>query len=328
MNKAVVLAYRSDWTASELPAERINYKSLTHIAHSFAIAEGGRIRFPETEATRSLIATAHRNGVKVLLAIGGADSNKELSGMCATDTGMQKLVGEIAAHIKTFSYDGADIDWEHPDNATDTARLSRFTAALRKALPHPKLVTMAVPSVDWNGRWYDSAAILPHLDWVAVMCYDFYGPWTDRAGHHAALFAPKGADAALSASAAIRYWRETKRFPESKILLGIPLYARGFRAKNWGDPVPNPADRQFDTSYRALKSVGVTDKTAVCATWSAENGSVIASGDNPETALKKGIWAKKNRLAGIFFWELSQDGDGKTLPSVIQAARKGFETGK
>jgi hypothetical protein len=177
--KPVVLAYRADWSEAALPTERIDYKSLTHIAHSFAIAGSGGLRFPATESSRKLVDMAHRNGVKVLLAVGGADSNKALSALCETGSGTRKLAAEIAARVRTIGYDGADIDWEHPENATDTARLSRFTAALRGTLPRPKMVTIAVPSVDWNGRWYDASAILPHVDWAAVMCYDFYGPWTE-----------------------------------------------------------------------------------------------------------------------------------------------------
>ncbi|MBC8139198.1 MAG: glycoside hydrolase family 18 protein [Fibrella sp.] len=327
MAKPIVLAYRSDWNENDLPPDRINYKPLTHIAHSFAVAESVGLRFPAFGPSRALVETAHRSGVKVLLAVGGADSNKALSALCATGADTRKLVSEIAAHVKKVGYDGADIDWEHPENPTDTNRLSRFTAVLRGALPRPKLVTMAVPSVDWNGRWYDAAAVLPYVDWAAVMCYDFYGPWAERAGHQSALFAAKATEPALSASAAMRYWREMKQFPASKLLLGVPLYVRGFRTKNWGDSVPNPADKQFNVSYRSLKSVGKTEKDVVCATWLTDSGTVIASGDNPESARKKGAWAKQNKLAGVFFWELSQDGDGKSIPSVIQAARKGFEGG-
>ncbi|MBC7805420.1 MAG: glycoside hydrolase family 18 protein [Akkermansiaceae bacterium] len=330
--KPIVLAYRSSWNENDLPPDRVNWSLLTHIAHSFALAESGGIRFPPIDASRALVETAHRNGVKVLLAVGGADSNKALSALCATEVGTQKLVAEIAAQVKKVGYDGADIDWEHPASVTDTNRLSRFAAALRGALPRPMLVTIAVPSVDWDGRWYDAPALLSHVDWAAVMCYDYYGPWSNRAGYHAALFplktgVPQADQTALTASGSIRYWRETKRFPASKLILGIPLYVRGFRTKNWSDPVANPADKQFSVAYRTLKGAGVIDKTAVCATWLAEDGAVIASGDNPETALRKGAWAKQNGLAGIFFWELSQDGDGKMVPSVIAAARKGFETG-
>ena len=328
--KSVVLAYRSDWNAKELPAERIDYKPLTHIANAFALADKGGIRFPAVDSSRALIETAHRNDVKVLLAVGGAESNKELSAICATPVGTRQLAEQIASHVQTMGYDGVDIDWEMPESVPDTNRLSGFTAALRKVLPRTKMLTMAVTPVDWFGRWFDGPALIPYLDWIAVMCYDLYGPWSERAGHQAALLPPKGTAsgteaAMLTASGAIRYWREKKKIPANKLLLGIPLYARGFRAKQWGDPVPDVSDKKFETSYRALNSIGKSEDALVCATWLGAAGTVRYSGDNPESARKKGIWAKQNGLAGVFFWELSQDGDGKTLPSIVRAAREGFE---
>ena len=118
----------------------------------------------------------------------------------------------VAAQIKAIGYDGADVDWEHPETVADTRRLSGFVAALRQEMPRPLLLTMAVPATDWNGRWYDAPALMPHLDWLAVMCYDFYGPWSAEAGYQAALFAPKGTEQGLCASAGITYWRDRKHF--------------------------------------------------------------------------------------------------------------------
>ncbi len=327
--KPIVLAYRSDWNEAELPPERVNYKPLTHIAHSFAVVGATGIKSPATDSARKLVETAHRNGVKVLLAVGGAESNAALSTLCATKAGARTLAQSVAARVLSIGYDGADIDWESPENHTEGNRLSHFVAEMRLALPRPKLVTMAVTAVDWFGRWFDSPALEPHVDWAAVMCYDFYGPWSDRAGYHSALYPskkapPKADEQGMTASGGIHYWRERKRFPADKLLLGIPLYARGFRTKEWGAVVPNAADRKFEVTIRSLKDGGTTDPDAVCATWQSENGSVLLAGDNTHTARLKGAWARQNKLGGVFFWELSQDGDGKSAPSVIRAARDGW----
>ena len=323
MKKPIVLAYRASWQDTAGSAARIAYRPLTHIAHSFAVAEKNVLTFPGDATSRDLVQTAHKNGVKVTIAIGGAESNKNLSALCATDVGTKALAKSVAAQIKAIGYDGADVDWEHPENADDTNRLSRFVAALRAELPRPLLLTMAAPSTDWSGRWYDAPAIIPHLDWVAVMCYDFYGTWSDTAGRHAPLFAAKGTEPVFSASVGMEYWNKKKHFPAEKLVLGIPVYARGFRTKNWGDPVPNAADKNIEAAYRTL-GASVTDRQAVCATWTAENGAVLLSGDNAETARIKGEWARKQGYGGVFFWELSQDSDNKTSPSVIVAAAKGF----
>ena len=323
MPKPIVLAYRAVWNPTELPPAKIDYAPLTHIAHAFVTVERGAIRFPDETASRALIHTAHKHGVKVTLAIGGAASNRELSALCASEAATKTLAARIASHVTTLGYDGADIDWEHPETVADTARLSRFTRLLRQALPRPRLVTMATPSTDWNARWYDAPAILSHLDFAAVMTYDFFGSWSASAGHHSALFAGATGDPALCASAAIRYWQSVKRFPASKLLLGIPLYARGFRTKAWGDPVQAVADKTIEAAYRTL-GVGATDAAAGCATWKTERGAVLMSGDNPETARQKGAWTRAHQLAGVFFWELSGDAPGEL--SVVRAARAGLAT--
>lgn len=324
MNQKVVLAYRSSWNVADLPPGRVAYKPLTHIAHSFAVAETPMLVFPDDKQSRDLVQTAHKNGVKVTLAVGGADSNAMLNTLCGTEKMTVALAKTVAAHVKRIGYDGVDVDWEHPGNAAEMNRLSSFVAALRRELRRPLLLTMAVPSTDWNGRWYDISAIVPHLDWVAVMTYDFYGPWSADAGHHAALFAAPGTEPTFCASAGMAYWEKKRRVPVAKLLMGLPIYARGFRTKNWGDAVPNPDDKKMDAAYRALPPPGTTDTKLVCATWTQESGAVILSGDNAATAEIKGRFAAKSGYAGIFFWELSQDGDGKKTPSLIAAAARGF----
>ena len=326
MNKPIILAYLADWKAAELPAAKVDYAKMTHIAHSFAVATNEGVTFPDVKASRELITTAHKKGVKVTLAIGGAESNRALSTLCQTVDGAKKLAASVAAHVQTIGYDGVDVDWEHPENRADAGRLSLFVAELRRVVPRPKLLTMAVPATDWSAKWHDAPALLPHLDWAAVMTYDFYGPWSGDAGHHAALFPTKASDPSLSGSAAIKYWRTVKKFPASKLLLGVSVYARGFRAKAWGDVVSNHADKEVERAYRDLGGVGKTDAATGTATWKAENGAVILSGDNPDTARQKGGWAKSQNLAGVFFWELSQDLDGDK--SVIRAARRGYGAGR
>ena len=45
---------------------------------------------------------------------------------------------------------------------------------------------------------------------------------------------------------------------------------------------------------------------------------------DPTSAQRKGEFARKQGLGGIFFWEISQDFDGKTNP-LVRAAAKGLQ---
>ena len=74
--KPVVLNYVPDWHTID-PAT-IDYGLYTHLCHAFAHYESGALHLPDETASRALIDAAHAHGVKVLLSIGGADSNSSL----------------------------------------------------------------------------------------------------------------------------------------------------------------------------------------------------------------------------------------------------------
>ncbi|CAG8974282.1 hypothetical protein HYALB_00010350, partial [Hymenoscyphus albidus] len=65
------------------------------------------------------------------------------------------------------------------------------------------------------------------------MAYDFTCPWAEVSGHHAQLFSPpftcNNTNPCLQKSThnAVQYIL-SQRFPASKLILGIPLYARYF----------------------------------------------------------------------------------------------------
>jgi uracil-DNA glycosylase family 4 len=109
--------------------------------------------------------------VRVLLSVGGADSNAAL---CAQNPDV--LAEALAKRIENFHYDGIDVDWEAPENAGEGAKLSALMQALRRRLPHT-LLTMAVPAEDYFGRWFQTDALLPAVDWLNVMTYDLSGPY-------------------------------------------------------------------------------------------------------------------------------------------------------
>ena len=115
-----------------------------------------------------LVRRAQTAGVKVILSLGGADSNRRLSERTATDSDLRRLADRLAQAVTQNQYDGIDVDWEAPENATDQARMNGLVKALRERLPK-SLITMAVPSEDWSGKWYAREALLPHVDFLNVM---------------------------------------------------------------------------------------------------------------------------------------------------------------
>src|SRR4029079_11777694 len=111
-------------------------------------------------------------------------------------TSVMKLVDE-------FDYDGIDLDWEYPDTAVEVEGFERLARRFRKELDaigekkgRHLVQTMAASSVPGNIKWLKTDFLLETMDWINVMTYDYAGPWTNYAGHHAPLFASSKAPTA------------------------------------------------------------------------------------------------------------------------------------
>lgn len=332
-SKPIVLGYYPSWVRTA-PPEKIDYSLFTHIVHAFAtVREDKTLRLPEADAARDLCRRAHAQNVKVLLALGGADSNDTLTAATADEAGAEKLTQALVEAVAQVGYDGIDVDWEFPENDTDQRRMEDLVRRLRAALKKRKpdsLLTMAVPALNWNGRRYATDALLPHVDFINVMTYDMHGPWSDHAGHNAPLL-PTPDDtrdgAGNNVAASLEYWTKERNWPRERLLIGIPCYGRGFRASKLGEAAKGNHSRSY-VSYSAVNALigseGWTrrwDDAAKVPVAQKPGGGEIVSYEDAESAGIKGEWARKEKVGGIFFWEITQDYDGKTH-TIVAAARR------
>jgi len=84
----------------------------------------------------------------------------------------------------------------------------------------------------------DLPGMLVYLDWFNVMTYDFHGGWETKTGHNAPLYkndaettsdiAPSFIKSKYNCDAAIQAYLAAG-VPSNKILMGLPLYGRGWQ---------------------------------------------------------------------------------------------------
>ena len=166
------------------------------------------------------------------------------------------------------------------------------------------------------------------------MSYDMSGPWSDVAGHHAALHpypscsssSHPGGDIALSASAAVEYCIR-QGFPAWKIVLGIPAYAQCFPgARAPGDRFDKEsAGLAGQVEYRDLPlrwRENATVDSAVGAAWYVDKDKGFLSFDTTETVRLKADYVVMKGLGGIFFWHGVGDVWGRG--SLVSAAIGGL----
>ncbi|MCI9141542.1 MAG: hypothetical protein HFH87_02835 [Lachnospiraceae bacterium] len=296
-----VVGYYPSWKPDRLSS--VDFNIITHVCYAFAIptSEGELLDLENPDTARALIRSAHDNGAKVLLSVGGwsyNDTPLESVFMEATadETRLAYFVENILSMCQEYGFDGVDMDWEHPRVDGGSARqYEALMLALAEGLhAQDKLLTATVLSgatADGN-IYYDAAAhtnaVLNAVDFINVMAYD----GGDGERHSSYQFA---IDCGT-------YWKETRGLPACKIVLGVPFYAR----PGWAD-------------YGIILSAAPD----ACKGDHASYNGMDVYYNGPDTIADKTRYAIEN-LGGVMVWELTQD-TTVADKSLLQAIGRSIE---
>ncbi len=157
------------------------WKAFTHVANFQATISGTSANTGGLAMnSSSFVSLCHANGVKAIVCVGGQGESAHFSSACASASGQTALVKSIINIVKTYKYDGVDLDWEEGEtggfdnNTNSVAMFKSFHRELRDSIntitPRP-LMTAAV-ATDWypNG----TSAIAPYVDQLNNMSYYNY----------------------------------------------------------------------------------------------------------------------------------------------------------
>lgn len=152
--------------------DQINWKAFTHIAH-FTV-------FPNNDGSldvnsnglsdqncKAAVAEAHRNNVKIVFSIGGAQAKDRFKNACAPEN-IHKFVRNLLDFMRKYGYDGIDTDWEENfDDARFEALHKELRDSLDRIVPRP-LLTIA------GGGYFAAhcARAHPYVDIMNTMSYD------------------------------------------------------------------------------------------------------------------------------------------------------------
>ncbi len=291
-----VVGYYPGWEPDKL--QFVDFSVLTHVCYAFAIptADGGLRELENPETAKTLIASAHANGAKALLSVGGWSYNDTpLEGTFMEATSSDAKIGKFAENIiamcEKYGFDGVDMDWEHPrvDGSSAKQYETLMLMLAEKLHASDKLLTAAVLSgatADGN-IYYDAAAqtnaVLNALDFINVMAYD----GGDGERHSPYDFTVDCGD----------YWTKKRGMPAYKVVMGVPFYAR-------------PSWAGYGTILESVPDAYAADHVTY-------NGMEVYY-NGQETIAKKTDYAREN-LGGIMIWELTQDtaDGGKSLLQTI-----------
>ena len=294
--------YGRDYFFKDLPIE-----SLTHVTLAFALPKtDGSLNCEELD-NLGVAELRERGGerLKIGIAIGGWGTCGEFSSATGTEQCRNQMIDSCMQLFAKYDLDYLEFDWEYPANEVQTENLKMVLRVLRELLPPVKQLSICLPCFQGN---FVATELVPYVDFFILMGYDLSGSWSERSGHHAALF-PQISDH-------VHHLNVEEKIPKEKIVLGCPLYARTF-ADCKG---PN---KKFSGagigSFGEEGSLDYKDVVAMCTEIMYDPEKVgqysfysnnFVSFDGPLSIQRKCDWVKDQELGGMAFWNVAGDALG------------------
>lgn len=333
--KFVIMGYfgNKNWTKAAVKTSKI-----THAIYAFAnLTESGVLAPASSKDSTNLAilnsAKLENENLKILISIGGWEGCKYFSDVSLTTDSRAKFIKSAIDFMQKFQLDGIDIDWEYPgqagagnvyrqeDKQNFTLLLKEFRTVLNaQALSnsHPGyLLTAAVGINDAYLKHVEVDSIQKYLDYINLMTYDIYSGGDKITGHLSNLYQSKNPHPIrVSTADAIENYIK-KGVPADKLVMGLPFYGRGWTVvnnKNRGLYQPSSGYR-FSLSHDSLSNAYIKKngfnrfwdrKAKVPYLWNPVSHTFITYADERSFKFKT-KYVKEHQLAGVMFWEYSQD---------------------
>jgi chitinase len=295
------MGFYTPWGDPQLPVADIEWGGLTHIAQVAALPQSdGTLEMTFSDkhdsVTKSLIANAHANNVKVLLCVWqngpgdfyGAASNYRTA-----------LITNIMELVNTYEYDGVDLDWE--TNFNDSV-MTLLLDDLREQLG-VKLLTADVGVTTYK-YWGTTHAA---LDRVNVMTYDVCGSWDPYSWYNSALYSPSPGNQVWSIHLA-RQRFSGAGVPLFKLNIGIPFY--GYRMTGISGPRQTGSYTKTAINYNGI----VSQYDLSNANWDNEAKvpwlpltNEYITYENERSVTEKVDYVESEGLGGWIIWALDSD---------------------
>ncbi|EGO25950.1 glycoside hydrolase family 18 protein [Serpula lacrymans var. lacrymans S7.9] len=244
----VLSAWYAGWHATVgFPLSNVSWDKYTNLVYSFAITTPDvtkvSLNGSDGELLPQFVSEAHEHGIQAFAAIGGWGGAQYFSTAVASAENRTTFVKTIVDFAEEYHLDGINFDWEYPNvqgigcntlSPNDTANFLSFLQELRQDPVGANLVlsaaTAITPFAGPDGSPSTNVSgFADVLDYIQVMNYDIWGPWSTAVGPNSPLndtCAP-AADRVGSAVSAVAAWTAAG-IPKSQIVLGVASYGHSF----------------------------------------------------------------------------------------------------
>ncbi len=300
----------------------LQYDLLSHIAvFDFSITANGDVEWPSQWPWTDLINEAHSNGVKVILTAVNF-TGSQIHQILHSTSIQQNLFEQLKSTLLTFDLQGVNIDFENVPVDDRGSVLNTFmynlSEYLHAAVPGCE-VSFAAPPVNWGG--WDFYELANSCDYLFIMGYNFYGPWSSTSGACAPL---TGGSYNIINTCEDEYQGLSYTQPE-KLILGVPYYGNYWETTN-GNPYASVIDHISTPTF----SAGMTKALSHELLWDQQSQTSYLSYDlnshwyqlwfdsDSSLSLKYDL-ADDLNYKGIGMWALGYDGHWAQLWNLLRS---------
>ena len=294
----------------------------------------------------SLVDKAHENGVKVFISIGGWTMSENFSTIAESAEKRQRFAESCADLVRTYRIDGIDIDWEYPGNKAQNGKAAdreNFTLLLREVRYAFDVLQREIGKRLWLTADFGAGAthqaqieweqVVPLLDQINVMTYDFYGSKPGRTNHHSPLYAPRRGMEGYDLDSTIRHLMEEHQVPAAKINIGLAFFGRSLRTKGKAyihsvtyrstDEKTFPNGKGAPAYYDIIRKQSMFhyhwDDHAETPYLRGKQLKTFVTFDDERSIQKKAQYILDNGLSGAIVWDIMGDYvESKSRPGTIE----------
>lgn len=283
--------------------------------------------------------------LRINLCIGGWGAGG-FSEMASSEKTRNEFVANVMTWVKNYKFKGIDIDWEYPVNGgwgviksspQDKQNFTLLLKTLREKMDEygkqagiKMELSFAAAASPAYLTWIEPKNVAVIVDYVKVMCYDYYGGWSSTTGHHANLFANSAKPGDLNIDMVMKNYIKAG-FPRQKLILGVPFYGRAWKG------VGNKNNGLFQTYKESAYPDGITYPDIVAKLTEAEgfkrywddqakapflyNGDIFVTFEDAQSLKEKMKYIKDQGLGGVMIWEYGHDMDTVLLDAINESLK-------
>lgn len=207
-----VVGYLPDYRVAQVDSTGCRY--LTDVVFFSVTPEpSGRFESPVLTAPKTieLLKKLRDDHVRVHLCVGGWNRSKGFGEIASTPDSRRSFASGLTTFCLEHHFAGADIDWEHPENATQSTDYGLLLSEISRQF-HQHHLKLSAAIAGWQTLTPEGISA---LDGINLMSYD-------ADGKHSTLKQAE-ADVEQLLKAGV---------PAQKIRLGVPFYGRGIKQRD------------------------------------------------------------------------------------------------